>query len=101
MAKRHDKTETPRLEPFPPLPLSDGHWVAIVRSLQLSPRQAKIVELTLRGACNKQIAAAMHITEPTLKTYQQRISVRTRTRGRMELAMRVLAVSHEVGRHQG
>jgi len=92
------------LETFPPLPLDDGHWQAVVQAMQLSPQQAKIVELVLRGKCDKQIAIAMKLSEPTLRTYLQRISARTQTRGRMELAMRVLAVSHQVdhepGRHQ-
>ena len=92
------------LETFPPLPLDDGHWQAIVQAMQLSPQQARIVELVLRGMCDKQIAAAMGISEPTIRTYLQRISARTRAHGRMGLAMRVLAVSHQVdhepGRHQ-
>ena len=84
------------LDTFPPLPLDDGHWQAIVQAMRLSPQQAKIVELVLRGICDKQIAIAMGISEPTIRTYLQRISARTQTRGRMELAMRVLAVSHQV-----
>ncbi len=92
------------LDNFPPLPLDDGHWRAIVAEMQLSQQQAKIVELVLRGLCDKQIAAAMAISEPTIRTYLLRISAKTRTRGRMELAMRVMAVSHQVasglGRHQ-
>jgi DNA-binding NarL/FixJ family response regulator len=86
------------LETFPPLPLDDDHWRAIVQAMQLSPQQARIVELVLRGMCDKQIAVAMGIGEPTIRTYLQRISERTQTRGRMELAMRVLAVSHQVNR---
>jgi DNA-binding NarL/FixJ family response regulator len=69
--------------------------------MQLSPQQAKLVELLLRGMCDKQIAVAMDISEPTIRTYLDRIWSRTRTRGRMELAMRVLAVSHEVERAGG
>jgi DNA-binding NarL/FixJ family response regulator len=84
------------LEIFPPLPLDDGHWLAVVKAMRFSPQQAKLVELVLRGLCDKQIAAAMGIGEPTIRTYLQRIAERTQTRGRMELAMRVLAVSHEV-----
>jgi DNA-binding NarL/FixJ family response regulator len=91
------------LESFPPLPLNDSHWRAIVEAMELSPQQAKIVELALRGMCDKQIAAAMGISEPTIRTYLLRISAKTRTRGRMELAMHVMAVSHQVvsgpGRH--
>ena len=86
------------LDTFPRLPLDDGHWQAIVQAMQLSPQQAKIVELVLRGLCDKQIAVVMGISEPTIRTYLQRISERTQTRGRMALAMRVLAVSHQVNR---
>jgi len=95
---RTTKITADYLKTFPPLPLDDGHWQAIVRAMQLSPQQARIVELVLRGLCDKQIAAVMGIGEPTIRTYLQRISERTQTRGRMELAMRVLAVSHQVNR---
>jgi DNA-binding NarL/FixJ family response regulator len=101
---RSTKIVADYLASFPPLPLDDGHWQAIVAEMQLSQQQAKIVELVLRGLCDKQIAAAMGISEPTIRTYLLRISAKTRTRGRMELAMRVMAVSHQVAsglrRHQ-
>jgi DNA-binding NarL/FixJ family response regulator len=80
----------------PPLPIDPAHWKAILGVLHLSPKQAQVVELALRGLCDKEIAKMMGITEPTVRTYFERISVRTRTRGRMELAMKVLAVSHQV-----
>jgi DNA-binding NarL/FixJ family response regulator len=64
--------------------------------MQLSQRQARVVELLLRGMSEKQIAADLGIKKTTVREYLDRISVRTRTRGRMELAMHVLAVSHEV-----
>jgi DNA-binding CsgD family transcriptional regulator len=82
----------------PPLPLHRDHWQAIYLALRLSPKQAQVVELVLRGLCDKQIAQTMGIGEPTVRTYLDRISARTRTHGRMELAMKVLAVSHEVVR---
>ncbi len=84
------------LEAFPPLPLNEDHWQAIVEAMQLSPQQARIVELVLRGMGDRQIATAMEIGEPTIRTYLQRIFRRTNSRGRMELAMRVLDVSHQV-----
>lgn len=64
--------------------------------MELSPQQAKVVELVLRGAAHKEITAALGITVPTLKTYLERIGARTGTRGKMQLAMHVLAVSHQV-----
>ncbi|HEV3417188.1 MAG TPA: helix-turn-helix transcriptional regulator [Pirellulales bacterium] len=90
------KTAKPVLKTIPPLPLDAHHWVAVVAEMRLSSRQARIVELVLRDQTDKQIAQVMGIGEPTVKTYLARIAVRTGTRGRMQLAMRVLAVSHEV-----
>ncbi|HEY1686448.1 MAG TPA: LuxR C-terminal-related transcriptional regulator [Tepidisphaeraceae bacterium] len=84
------------LKHVPPLPLTAAHWKAVFGRLDLSPQQAQIVEYLLRGMCDKQIAAVMGISEPTVRTYINRIGARTRTHGRMELAMCVLAISHEV-----
>jgi DNA-binding CsgD family transcriptional regulator len=81
---------------LPPIPLSDEHWRAVVKVMRLSPQQSRIVELVLRGAAQKQIVASLGISAPTLKTYLQRIAARTGTSGRMQLAMRVLAISREV-----
>src|SRR5580658_2192099 len=83
---RPHSTDT-HLTDAPLLPLHRDHWQAIYLALHLSPKQAQVVELVLRGLCDKQIAQAMGIGEPTVRTYLDRISARTRTRGRMELAM--------------
>jgi DNA-binding NarL/FixJ family response regulator len=101
MTRPKPAAQSPPKEYFPPLPLDRNHWQAIFRAMQLSPRQAEVVEMLLRGMCDKQIAAAMGISEPTIRTYLDRIWARTRSHGRMELAMRVLAVSHEVTRDTG
>jgi DNA-binding CsgD family transcriptional regulator len=85
-----------RINPVPPLPVDADHWAAIVKRIGLSAQQAKVLELTLRGQSVKQIARIMGIAEPTIKTYQERIATRTGTSGRMQLAMHVLAVSHQV-----
>ncbi len=85
-----------RFESLPSLPVDAEHWSLIVDAMELSPQQARIVEFILRGACRKQIAKAMKIKEPTIKTYLDRIFARTGTRDCMQLAMHVLAVSHEV-----
>ena len=80
----------------PPLPLAPDHWAAIVLQMGLSPRQALIVEWVLRDQSNKQIARIMNLGEPTIKTYLGRIGIRTGTEGRMQLAMHVLVLSHQV-----
>ncbi len=96
MAEHREKPANKFLETLPPLPLDDAHWQAICTALRLSPRQIAVVELMLRDAGNKEIVAALGISEGTLKTQQRRIFRRTATHSRVQLAMRVLAVSHEV-----
>jgi DNA-binding CsgD family transcriptional regulator len=96
MVQPVEKPAIHRLESLPPLPLGDRHWQAIVASLRLSPQQARIVELILRSAGTRHIAVALGISEPTVKTYLQRVFTRLGVRDRVGLAMRVLAVSHEV-----
>ena len=85
----------------PLLPIEAEHWLAIVRSMQLSPQQARIVELLLRGMCLKQIAETMSIGQPTVRTYLDRVFDRTGTHGRMELALHVLGISHQIDRGKG
>lgn len=80
----------------PKLPLDDAHWEAVVSEMGLSDQQARVVELVLRDLCDKQIAAVMGISKSTLDTYMHRIRTRTGTRGRIQLAMHVMAVSFRV-----
>ncbi len=94
MTKRHQAISS-RLS-LPPLPLNAAHWDAICKVLQLSPRQIAVAELMLRDAGNQEIVAALGISEGTLKTQQRRLYSRTGTSSRVQLAMRVLALSHEV-----
>src|SRR5579872_7110020 len=83
-------------EPLPPLPLDAALWQAVAKSLHLSPQLGRAVEYLLRGLCNKQIAAAMDISESTLETYFDRIGVRTGARGRTAILRLVLQVSHQL-----
>lgn len=101
MPKRPATTIASQLDALPQIPLDDDHWREVIERLQLSPTQAKVTALLLRGAARKQIADALSIAEPTIKTYLDRIYARTGTACPMQLAMRVLAVSHEVRRPKG
>jgi len=96
MARRVKKPATDLVESLPPLPLDADHWHAIFEAMRLPPQHRRVVDLALRGYETKQIATLMGIGEATIKTYLQRIFTRTGTRGRMQLAMHVLAVSHQV-----
>jgi len=57
----------------------------------------RIVELILRNRCDKQIAAAMGLKKPTVRTYMQRIFTRLDVSDRVELVLKLCALSHGVG----
>jgi DNA-binding NarL/FixJ family response regulator len=96
MPRRNSELRSRLLESHPPLPLTQSHWSAIVATLKLSEQLATVAELLLRGFSVKEIATVTELGEGTVKDYVQRIGRRTGTHGRMQLAMRVLAVSHQV-----
>lgn len=47
---------------LPQLPLDEAHWRSIFAAMRLSPRQAEIAALLMRGAAFKQIAGRLKIT---------------------------------------
>jgi DNA-binding CsgD family transcriptional regulator len=96
MPRRSPPADAGRLDSVPPLPLAPEHWAAIVNVMGLAPQEARSAELVLRGLGYKQIAAALGIEPPTIRTYLSRVEAKTRTHGRMELAMHVLALSHKI-----
>src|SRR5438105_3182734 len=89
--------------PIPALKLDAGTWSRIVESLRLSPQQARIVEMILEGLCDKQIASALGLTVPTIRTHLGRIFQRNGLEDRIELILRAFAVAHAAwlgdGRH--
>jgi DNA-binding NarL/FixJ family response regulator len=78
----------------PDLPLSPEKWRQLVESLQLPPQQIRIVELILRNCCDKEIAAALGLKVPTVRTYLHRIFQNMGVSGRLELVLRLFALSH-------
>ena len=80
----------------PPLPLAADHWQAVVEAMGISEQQAKVVELVLRDLRTKEVVAVTGLSEGTVKDYLKRVGKRTGTRGRVQLAMYVLALSHQV-----
>lgn len=83
-------------EPLPPLPISEVLLKKVVDAMQLSPQHARVVELVLRGLCDKQISEIMGIHKSTLRTYFDRIAARTGAMGRIAIFQKVLAVSHQI-----
>jgi DNA-binding NarL/FixJ family response regulator len=82
----------------PPLPLDAEKWAAVATAMGLSRQQTRVAELVLCDRSTKQIARVMKIGGRTVKTHLERIGERIGTHGRMQLAMRVLAISHELAR---
>ncbi len=83
---------------LPPIPLSAAHWQLIASALKLSPRQAEVLELIVRGAALHEISAMLNISISTIRTQQQRILDKAGAGSRWELMLRILELSHSVGR---
>jgi DNA-binding NarL/FixJ family response regulator len=79
-----------------PLPMDPCVWTGVKAALELSPQQARIVELLLRGMRDKQIAVAMELRVPTIRTYLNRIFKRLGVQDRLELVVRVFVTAQEL-----
>jgi len=96
MTARQKIPATPAPPALPPLPIDADLWDAVARAMELSPQHTRVVELVLRGLCDKQIAGVMHIHKSTLRTYLERIFSRIGAHGRVAILREVLALSHQV-----
>lgn len=66
----------------PPLPLSEGEGK--MRSVHLSTREQEVLRLVAQGYSNAMIAATLHLSETTVKTYVQNLLTRLSARNRAE-----------------
>jgi DNA-binding NarL/FixJ family response regulator len=99
--KSPNTSEIPHAE-FLPLPrIEPDCWRAILNVIELSPQQAKILDLLLRGMDDKEIAPVVGIPQSTLRGDIARIFARTGSNNRMELATHVLALSHLLKPNEG
>lgn len=95
MPNRPAKRATPNIS-LPPLPLDAAHLRAIYKAMRVSPRQASVIDLTLRDLSDAEIANYMGISISTVAIHRERIFARTGARTKMQIAMHVLAVSHQI-----
>lgn len=84
MARPRTPAAKPQTRPIP-IELNE-----CVRALGLSPRQAGIVQLILRGKKDKEIAAEMGLSKHTVRTYLKRTFERLDVTDRTTLVVRVL-----------
>jgi len=75
------------------LPLDAVVWARVIGELGLAPQEARVVEGVLRGQRDKQIAQAMGIGVPTVRTYLGRAFRRCGASDRVELVVRVFTVA--------
>ncbi|MEM1186702.1 MAG: helix-turn-helix transcriptional regulator [Planctomycetota bacterium] len=81
---------------LPPLPMDASIWQSIADELALAPQQVRIVELILRGRQDKEIAADLGISFPTVRTYLGRIFDKTESPDRMGLVLQIFARAQEL-----
>ncbi len=87
------KQSVPRL-------FSPSEWKGIVATLHLSPRQADVVELMLRGQRDKQIAESLGVRVSTVRMHLRHIFARLQVHDRMELAIRVFATLRQADKRR-
>ncbi len=75
--------------------LSSEEWTRLVTDLTLSPRQAEIVKHLLRGESDKQIARALEISVPTVRTHMGRLFQKFDLNDRVELVLCIFACLRE------
>lgn len=70
---------------------SGGEWLELKADLALSPRQAEVVEQLFLGHSDKQIAQALHVSVPTVRTHLCRLFSRFGVEDRCGLVVEVFA----------
>ena len=82
----------------PALPMDADVWQEVASSLTLSPQQQRIVELILQGRQDKEIAAALGLSVPTVRTYLKRVFDRTGANDRLDLVLRIFSIAQRVAK---
>jgi len=75
--------------------LSREEWTRLVNDLALSPRQTQIIKHLLRGESDKQIARALEISVPTVRTHMGRLFHKFGLNDRVELVLCIFACLRE------
>ena len=88
-----DASQSLEHAPLYPLLSHKTAWKAIVEEFQLSPQQARIVRLVLRGKQVKEIAHDLNIKPATVQTYLGRIYVRNNVEDRLQLVLKIFGAA--------
>jgi DNA-binding NarL/FixJ family response regulator len=74
----------------PPIP--PEKWAALMRQLNLSFQQSRVIELILKNYCDKEIAAEMNLKVPTVRTHIGRLFKRLQVENRLALVLKIFAL---------
>lgn len=85
---------------LPSLPMDATTWQAIVDQLALPPQQIRVVELILRGQQDKEIATALGLSFPTVRTYLKRVFDRAEVSDRVGLVLHIFAMAQKLNATQ-
>lgn len=86
----------PEPEGLPPPAMSRDTWQAVASTAGLSPQQARIVLLVLRGRQDKEIAKELGLSYGTVRTYLDRIGKRLDAPGRVLLVVRIFEMAFRI-----
>jgi DNA-binding NarL/FixJ family response regulator len=78
-----------------PLPMAPALWDEVAASLKFSPQQKRIVACILRGFQDKQIAAELGLSVPTVRTYLDRVFQKADVSDRMQLVLQLFALTQQ------
>lgn len=71
--------------------LSEQEWTSVREKLGLSTQQAQMVKYLLQAKCDKEIARAMGISVPTVRTYMSRVFHKLDVDDRVKLVLHVVS----------
>jgi DNA-binding CsgD family transcriptional regulator len=77
------------VDELPTFSLTTAEWAGLLALLRLSPQQARVLGLILQGKRDKQIARAMRIGLPTVRTHIGRLFESTRTSDRTSMVIAI------------
>jgi NarL family two-component system response regulator LiaR len=80
-------------QPVVPPQFAPARWRRMIKTLRLSPQQANVVALVMKGRRDKQIAADLALSPSTVRTHLRGIFTRMDVQDRVELVLRVFAAS--------
>ena len=69
---------------------TDSEWRVLSRQLCLTDRQAQTVKLALAGRCDKEIAAGLGVSVPTVRGHFKCLFNKLQVQSRHELVMKVV-----------